>query len=165
MNHQLFENWLLSEEPYLPEQAAQLREHLRTCTACSRLQTSWRGVELMFREAPRVAPATGFSARWQERLAEQRRLLQRRQALLILSFHALEILRTPGQLLMVWVSRLLLFLAYAEAARDFVASFNSAFFSVLSGPIWLFVVGGSSALAVLWIVLYKQLTSAQRIQI
>jgi hypothetical protein len=179
MNHQLFENWLLSEEPLSPAQSGELREHLRSCQTCSRLQASWKGVEQMIREAPQVSPAAGFAARWQMRLAEQRRLQQRRQAaimlsfsgglafllFLVLSFYFVDLLRFPGQLLTLWVYRLLIWLSYAQEAGSFLTSFGQAFLNVLSGPAWLFVFGGSSVLFVLWIVLYKQLTSPQRIQL
>jgi hypothetical protein len=179
MNHQLFENWLLSEEPLSPQQSAELREHLHTCQSCSRLQASWKGVEQLIREAPQIGPAAGFSARWQIRLEEQRRMLQRRQSLLILSiigspalvlflvlgYNMLVQLRSPGQLLALWAYRMLLALNYVDAASDFLTAFGTTFLNTVSGPVWLFILGGISVLTVLWVVLYKQLTSPQRIQI
>jgi hypothetical protein len=179
MNHQPFENWLLSEETLPPEQASALQEHLRTCDSCRKLQGSWNGVAQMFCETPQVGPAAGFANRWQARLAEQRRITQRRQVLAVLaifgtgafvlfallSMHALEILRSPGQLLMIWIYRLLLYVAYADAIRDFFTSFGSVFFGFLPAHAWLFVLGAISMAAVLWVVLYQHLTSPRRIQI
>jgi hypothetical protein len=179
MNHQLFENWLLSEETLSPEQTSALRDHLRTCNSCSSLQSSWNGVSQLFRETSQVGPAAGFSARWQARLAEQRRISQRRQVLavlailgsgasvllFILGFHAVDLLRSPGQLLMIWIYRLMVYITYADAARDFFTSFGSAFLGFLPAQAWLFVFGAVSMVTVLWVVLYQHLTSPRRIQL
>ncbi len=85
MNHQPYETWLLSEEALPPEQAQALQEHLQTCPACQRLERSWSGVEQLFRRSPLAAPAAGFSARWQARLAEEQRQRQRRNAWVMLA--------------------------------------------------------------------------------
>lgn len=178
MNHQLFENWLLSDESLSAEQAGALREHLRTCESCRRLQSSWNGVSLLFRETAQVAPAAGFASRWQARLEEQRRIAQRRQTLavlsifgggallllLVLGLYAVELLRSPGQLMMIWVYRLLLYVSYADAARDFFTSFGSSVLGFIPAQAWLFVFGAISMISVLWTVLYQHLTSPRRIQ-
>ena len=68
MNHQPFENWLLSDENLSPEDAGFLDEHLQSCEHCREIQDAWTGVLDLFQEVPDLEPAPGFVNRWQERL-------------------------------------------------------------------------------------------------
>jgi hypothetical protein len=74
MNHQPFENWLLSEETLAPEDAQALAEHLETCDHCREFQESWLGVVDLFQEVPELEPAPGFVNRFQERLALEKQV-------------------------------------------------------------------------------------------
>src|SRR5512144_104381 len=73
MKHRPFEDWLLEETPLTPEQARDLQAHLRTCATCASLKE----VNSVLHMTRQVAPAAGFSTRFQTRLlvrkAEQRR--------------------------------------------------------------------------------------------
>lgn len=76
MNHLPFEEWLLNNSPVTPEQQRDLDLHLRTCAYCSALAETGRalsGVKM-------AAPAPGFTARFQARLAE-RRVAERKRKL------------------------------------------------------------------------------------
>jgi hypothetical protein len=75
MNHQPFEEWLLSETLISPRQKLELDAHLRVCSYCSALAET--GMAL--RTVKKVAPAAGFSARFQARLALQRAAELRRK--------------------------------------------------------------------------------------
>lgn len=75
MNHQPFEEWLLSEKPVDPRQRLELEAHLRVCRYCSALAET--GTAL--RTVKMVSPAPGFSARFQARLARQQALDRRRR--------------------------------------------------------------------------------------
>ena len=179
MNHQLFENWLLSEEPLPAEQAQTLREHLRTCEKCNRLQASWIGMHQLIRSTPEVAPAPGFTARWQERLMEQRRAAHQRQSFALLlsmagaavvlfvliSFQALHLLRSPDQLLLIGLYRLTSLFVYADTTRDVVGAFLNALTQFMPSTAWVFIAGTISMISVLWIVVYQQLTSPRRIKL
>jgi uncharacterized membrane protein YhaH (DUF805 family) len=80
MNHQPFEDWLLSKEPLAQEQEADLRQHLQDCPSCANLATAWQAVEHEIKQTAQAAPAPGFSERWQARLVEKRTQKQRRLA-------------------------------------------------------------------------------------
>jgi len=69
MNHQPFENWLLSDGTLSPEDTQALAGHLETCDYCRELQTAWMGVVGLFENVPEVEPLPGFVNRWQGRLA------------------------------------------------------------------------------------------------
>ena len=76
MNHQPFEDWLLNEKLIDPKQKLDLDAHLRVCSYCSALAET--GMAL--RSVKKVAPAAGFTARFQTHLAA-RKLAERRRRL------------------------------------------------------------------------------------
>ena len=75
MNHQPFEEWLLTEKLISPKERFELDVHLRTCSYCSALAETGKAL----RTVKRVAPAAGFSARFQSRLATQKAADSRRK--------------------------------------------------------------------------------------
>ncbi len=75
MNHRPFEDWLLEDQPLTPEQKRELQSHLRTCEACAAIAES----NLALHSVRMVSPATGFTERFQTRLAEQRKTARIRQ--------------------------------------------------------------------------------------
>jgi hypothetical protein len=75
MNHQPFEDWLLENKSLDPKQKLELETHLRTCRYCSALI----GSEKALRSVKMASPATGFTARFQSRLAVQRAADRRRR--------------------------------------------------------------------------------------
>jgi anti-sigma factor RsiW len=82
MNHRPFEDWLLDDQLLDPAQKRELDGHLRTCDTCSAIAES----NLALRSARVVAPAPGFTARFQERLVLARRAQRRRTLLGTLFF-------------------------------------------------------------------------------
>ncbi len=75
MKHQPFEEWLLNETPLSHAQKRELDLHVRSCAYCSALLQT----EKILRSAKMAAPAEGFSARFQARLAERRLADHRRR--------------------------------------------------------------------------------------
>ncbi len=75
MNHQPFENWLLEDKPIHPKQRLELDAHLRACNYCAALAETGQAL----RSVKKVSPATGFTARFQARLAVQRAAERRRR--------------------------------------------------------------------------------------
>ena len=71
MDHQPYESWLVVDEPLLPDQEANLQEHLKSCASCRQLHNSWQDVEALFVEQTIVQPKPGFTERWQVRLAKE----------------------------------------------------------------------------------------------
>jgi hypothetical protein len=75
MNHQPFEEWLLSEKLIDPKEKLELDAHLRICSYCSALAETGKALHVV----KKVSPATGFSIRFQARLAMQKAADQRRK--------------------------------------------------------------------------------------
>jgi hypothetical protein len=80
MNHQPFEEWLLSDEPLDETQTQSLQAHLDQCQECAPLAQAWKAVRYELAQAPEAAPKPGFTQRWQVRQAQRRFERQRRLA-------------------------------------------------------------------------------------
>ena len=74
MNHQPFEEWLLTEKLISPRQKLELDAHLRICSYCSALAETGKALHMV----KKVSPVAGFSARFQARLAAQKAAERRR---------------------------------------------------------------------------------------
>ena len=72
MNHQPFDNWLLSDEPLAEHDERALRKHLEDCSKCRELEDSWLEVANLFTEIPDIEPSPGFMNRWQATLEADR---------------------------------------------------------------------------------------------
>jgi anti-sigma factor RsiW len=68
MNHQPFESWLLDDNTITPEQKRGLDAHLRACPHCAALLETGRALK----SVKMVSPASGFTARFQTRLAARK---------------------------------------------------------------------------------------------
>ena len=75
MNHQPFEDWLLTDKLINPKQKLELDAHLRICSYCSALAETGKALHAV----KKVSPAAGFSARFQTRLATQKAAERRRR--------------------------------------------------------------------------------------
>ena len=90
MNHQPFEEWLLTEKLISPRERLDLDAHLRICSYCSALAETGKAL----RTVKRVSPAAGFSTRFQARLAMQKAadLRRKRWGSLLFTFGGLVML-------------------------------------------------------------------------
>ncbi len=122
MDHRPFEDWLLEDQPLNPEQKRELQSHLRTCADCTALAE----VNLALRSARTVKPAVGFSARWQSRLAAERKLQRRRQVV------GSTILSLGGAGLLVWMATPVVLAFLESPARWVVGMVNSLLFVMSS---------------------------------
>lgn len=75
MNHQPFEEWLLNDKNLTPAEKRELDLHLRMCSHCTALSATG----LALRSANVVAPAAGFTVRFQQRLIAQKIAERRRK--------------------------------------------------------------------------------------
>ena len=81
MSHQPFETWLLDDDGTLsPAERRALQEHLASCPQCQRLEQKWQATRQELHMRRMVAPAPGFTQRWQNSLAERKAQEQRRNA-------------------------------------------------------------------------------------
>lgn len=85
MNHEPYDEWLLSGEELTADQQQRLAEHLETCPDCTRIFAVWGAVDQAMRSAPQVEPEPGFSSRWKQRLADRQEAHQHRLIWIFLS--------------------------------------------------------------------------------
>jgi predicted anti-sigma-YlaC factor YlaD len=177
MNHQPFESWLLSEEVLEQDQDRTLREHLRNCEQCASLESAWTEVHQLLETASQAAPAAGFAARWQERVADQQWKRHARQSWIILAltagaaailflamgFQAVELLRYPEQFLLLMIYRLATLVGMAYATQNLVFSLFGTIANLVPPPIWIGLFGSFTMVCVLWFVMFKQLSNSRRI--
>lgn len=179
MSHQPFENWLFTKETLTSEQSHALREHLDSCDTCRQVESAWREVHQQFNRAPAVAPAPGFSLRWQERLVDRRHAYQRRRAWMmfavtlssalimfaLLALRAIELLRSPGRIVLISAYQILNLIWFVKEVQTSLNSFIQIATSLIPWPAW-FVFGGVLMLVVvLWFIFYQKLTHPRRIEL
>ena len=94
MNHQPFEEWLLTEKLVSPKERLDLDAHLRSCSYCSALAETGKAL----RSVKKVSPTMGFSARFQARLAAQRaaELRRKRWGAILFTF--------GGLIMLMWIA-------------------------------------------------------------
>ena len=174
--HPPFDAWLLSDEPLTPQQSSDLQEHLRTCEYCRQLEAGWTRLERLMHGAEILAPASGFSARFQARLEAQRQLKHRRQSymallgisgLALLAFAVLAgvifaIWQSPAQFIFGVLYRLTLALETLSSFGFYLGDVVDALpgFSLIG---MFFFIGFATLLSVLWLAAFRQLTGARRL--
>jgi anti-sigma factor RsiW len=178
MSHQPFESWLFSEETLTVDQEKALREHLRTCVTCYRLEATWSQLQRTLHEAPVVRPAQGFVQRWQERLTEYRLQRQRKQAwiiftilaltallfFLLLCIQAMDALRSVDQILAIWTVRLVYLVALVGEAQEMIEVIVSVAKSLVPLPVLAVLFWISGGLCMIWFVVYQRFTAQRRVK-
>lgn len=170
MNHQQFEQWLLTDETLSRDQAEKLRSHLNACEACQRLSTSWSDVRQVFRSAPLVEPESGFVARWQAQLevqlAREMQARQRRQSWMVLilttlgsvSIFALIVAQltstfsAPSQILVYWLAQVVELLSTANVVQEIVNVLFRTISAVIPPSYWIVLLASVSVLSLFWIL-------------
>ncbi len=176
MNHQPFRNWLLSEDQLSDEQTRSLQDHLAYCASCSQIVSSWQDVEYSLQHTPQVSPLTGFTARFEQRLAEQRSLHEARKGWFSIIATAVIAVALFGFIVyQVWL--------LIKSPEPFILSFMNHLLSLVtdyfvvqnilrSHSLWnvgyvmvgmFFLVGMISFMSVLWATAYQKLSLARRI--
>lgn len=180
MNHQPYENWLLSEETLASEDAQALTEHLETCEHCRELQKAWLGVVDLFQEVPELEPAPGFVNRFQERLALEKQVetsaRNRWQSMILLvligNVIAGLVVLLATQFLSTYQSPLAWFLSGIYRLASIVAAvnaFQNIFYtlfrnitSVVPAGIWAFLGIGLVGSVATWVISMTSLSVLNR---
>ncbi|OJX47296.1 MAG: hypothetical protein BGO78_17675 [Chloroflexi bacterium 44-23] len=81
MNHQFYEDWILSDQKLNMAEKKLLSEHLDSCEQCQNLKTGWVKVESALQSAKYVTPAPGFVTRFQTFQQTQTAFAHRKQAI------------------------------------------------------------------------------------
>jgi len=122
MNHQSFVQWLLKDKNLTPAETRELDLHLRTCAHCTALSATG----LALRSAPIVAPAAGFTLRFQQRLAAQK-IAERRRKL-----WGMIILLVSGAGLLAWFTAPYLFAFFTAPVEWITAGVGYFLFIITS---------------------------------
>lgn len=160
MKHQPFEEWLLNETPLTPEQKRELDLHVRSCAYCSALIET--GVVL--RSVKMVAPADGFAARFQARLAERRLADRRRRvwgAILFLlgGLSVLAWLAGPSVLRFlsspeVWIASIVEWGIFLVTTFQAMSQAGEVFLNILPGFVppfaWMILASAFAGISLIW---------------
>jgi len=180
MNHQPFENWLLSGESLNPEETDALEAHLETCGTCQELNDAWLGVVNLFQDIPDVEPLPGFVSRWQGRLAVDRQMeltvRHRWQSIIVLilignviaglvfllSTQFLTTFDTPVSLFLTGVYRLASMVSLVNAVQSILVTLFRTITSVV--PVWVWAVLGAGLVGscATWIISITSLSVLPR---
>jgi len=183
MNHQPFEDWLLSEEPLSQKNANALDVHLENCETCRELKNSWSEVVDFFQDIPEVEPMPGFASRWQERLSFEQReikisqtIQQRWQSIIVLilignviaglvfllSTQFSSTFDTPISLLLSGVYRLASFVSFLNSIQNIFLTLIRTAVSVVPVGLWVTLGIGLVGVCAIWIISLTSLTMLQR---
>ncbi len=172
MRHQPFETWIVEDVELAPDQRASLLAHVQVCEQCRQFQNSWATVRGQLATAPMVAPATGFTHRWQASLAERRRQqqkLQERRLLLFLVAGALASLLMLFVYLFTTTTPAGLLVGLFETATNVLITWNhteQAILPVIEDlppfiPVafWILLSTGVALLSVTWAVMVWRIST------
>ena len=162
MNHQPFEEWLLNDKNLNNAEKHELDLHLRTCSHCTALTATG----LALRSANVVAPAAGFSVRFQQRLAAQKVAERRRKlwgmVVLILAGAGLlgwfatpviyTFLASPVEWITVVIGYFLFAVSSLQALREVVMVLARIAPDFIPPYIWMVLVSALAGLGLLWII-------------
>ncbi len=165
MRHQPFESWIVDELELTPEQRASLQAHLLTCEQCRQFRNSWATVHKELVSAPVMAPAPGFSHRWQASLVERRRQQQKLQerrlllflvagasASLLMLFVYLFVTTTPAGLMIEVFETVTSLLVTWNHAQQTVLPVIEALPPIIPVAFWILLTSGIALLSVVWAV-------------
>ena len=177
LNHQPFEEWLVSLETLNPDEAQQLQDHLQSCQACRLLSVALRDVDRELHSAPVLTPAPGFVTRWQARLKAERLQLHRRQTFIVmflsiggamflvalLGLVLFPVLRSPWPVLLAFLYELTSTFTFASVIGEALITVLRAVFEVIPATQWAAIWVALAGLGALWVVAMHRMTIPRRI--
>ena len=167
MSHQPFETWLLDDDGTMSQaERRALQAHLASCPQCQRLEQKWQAAHQELRMRRMVAPAPGFTQRWQNSLVERRALEQRKHAwkifgvLLGVSLLTLVILAgytlattSPAEWLEALVRTISSSNAFIQYSIFIIQNWLSSTPLVIPIALWIYVTMTLCFLMLIWVVI------------
>lgn len=162
MNHQPFETWLLDDKVLTSTEKRELNSHLRTCKTCSALAETG----LALRSARVVSPKAGFALRFQQKLAAQKLVEQRRRlwGLIVLILGSMGVLgwflapilisiaTSPVEWLISAAGIFLVMFTSMQAFGDIVTVMLRMLPDFLPPYMWMVLLSGLAGMGLLWAV-------------
>ncbi len=165
MEHQPFENWILSGDPLTQSQKIELEEHLTICPHCSAIKEGLSGVEMLFKSSTFESPSPGFAKRFALMAAQRKEEARRLQSYFFLGWMMIATVVVS----IIYLTTMILIKSPSEVITDLMAvTINAAFqvnnlvqtvmtwFQIIPLPITLAIIAGSASLVVLltsgWII-------------
>lgn len=178
-DHQLFEEWALSEKSLSLEDAQAFEEHILTCDICRQLQLAWREVQNEIQEAPILSPAVGFTERWQKRLATDRLKKQHRQNLSILflsvsgaalllivsSVMVLPLFKSPWPLILTWAYQIATLFSITTVYGGALSTLIRTLVSIVPPLLWVMLPVTLGILSVIWLLIFQKILYSRRIML
>jgi predicted anti-sigma-YlaC factor YlaD len=177
MSHFDYEAMIFADEPLLPAESIELKNHLQGCEECRGLATAWQGVQADLGAAAIMEPEAGFAGRWQERLIIDRQRVHRKQvqsilgvslagALLLslaLAIIWLPVLDTPKVYLYAFLYQVLNVVVAADLMQGLVVGLIRSITSSVSLLTWVVLFGIVCQLGVLWLVSLRLATKTRSV--
>jgi hypothetical protein len=165
MEHQPFENWILSGDPLNTSQITDLKNHLEICSHCSAIKEGILNVEELIKSATFESPSPGFSRRFQMMAAQRKEEARRLQSYFFLGWTmiitvlvsigyltTLLLTQTPTEV----ISGLMASTINVAFQLDSMLHLIKAWIQIIPLPITLAIFAGSASLVVLltsgWII-------------
>jgi hypothetical protein len=165
MEHQPFENWILSGDPLNPTQTKDLNDHLLVCSHCTCIKEGISNVEDLFKSATFESPSPGFARRFQIMATQREEEARRLQSYFFLGWTmivtvivsigyltALLLTQSPAEV----ISGLMSSVINAAFQLDSMLHLIKAWIQIIPLPITLAIFAGSASLVVLltsgWII-------------
>jgi hypothetical protein len=162
MNHQPFEDWLLTDMPITHEQKRDLDLHVRTCAHCSAIAETG----LALKSVKKVSPQSGFTMRFQARLAERKVAERRRKiwgtvlftfgGLAMLMWLAAPVLASFISAPATWIAASVDWVVFVITTIQALAQAGSVFLRIipdfLSPFAWMVILSAVAGVSLLWSV-------------
>lgn len=167
-----FEDWLLNDKKLTEAEKRELDAHLRVCSYCAAISET--GFAL--RAARMISPASGFSARFEIRLAAQKIAERRRRVwgaiLLIITGVALfnwlvspyiyAFIFAPAK----WIATAIGYFLFAATSLRVVSEMISIFLNVLPNLLppyaWMIIASALAGFSLLWTISIWRLSRASQ---
>lgn len=176
-DHQLFEEWLFSDKDTLHDDLKTMEEHREMCDPCQQLSIAWAGVEDELQSAPMISPSSGFTERWQMRLAADRHQRQRKQNIAILLLSAggaatllivsslliIPLFKSPWPFILTWTYQLATLYSISSVYGGALTVVVRSLIKLVPPIFWValpLILGG---LSLIWLLYYQKLVLSRRI--
>lgn len=176
-DHQLFEEWLFSDKDLPSRDRHALEVHLDECDSCRQLSNSWIEAEAAIKTAPMLAPAAGFSERWQMHLAADRRKKQSKQNIAILIFSAvgaatllivaslmfIPLFKSPWPFILTWTYQLATLYSISSVYGGALTVLVRSLINLLPPLFWVALPLTFGGLSLIWFLYYQKIILSRRI--